>query len=865
VADRDRLAVRRAAGTALRGVPKPGTPLHRIGAAARGEILRPALAIEALLAAMRARFELSQQSVEQLLSPALADWRDAIGCADPILVPANAQGAAAEKALVPLPIPSWCTWLVDSGVLRLDGPPAIQGPRVVQPAWLVVVREVELSAVECFPIVFAARFGSGAASLHVHLALSPPFLAEDWRGSICLRAAAHRPERARPPVRLWFGAPASPAAAEATGRTGETVVTWPVHPAATQSAASEREEWPSVWPRWAVLRVLEGREPQAVWDLMALWRARLGAAPEASSGGPDSGAPGSMRLAVDIGSTSTVVVEEDGAAAGSVGGKLLCESPRREVPSGFRRLAGDARTAHEYGCSERLLAPGGQLPTVLAAAGCRALAGLIAGGASDAADQVWLPQAPPEPAGDAPEEWLRADRFKSPELLVLSDWLTDVPGESALDRAHVSRRLLETYGYLLGRALAVAHGAPLVTPDGGRWRLRWPRLGTAEAVLTYPHSSWSTQTAEPFSRVFEGVGRELCRGLRAAWPSAEHRMVPDPAAANAARDQPQDGRHPIEAFIDFGGLTLQITVRVPHVAGRSGPFINGSSMSYLLGGERLIDSAAYAAADRDSPAALREAYRTTARRWRLLISRGGHLERAERALANAVRGTILDAVFALARRQIEGTLRRAAPDLTRLRGAGLRLYLLGEGWKLAALDTPDEHREEAMLRHVTQWLAGHPLLPEAPLELQRMTKRRLCEGALRVRSPAEPDEESVEIQGVDLSSAGDLWKRWFAIAEPNGPPPVDVTPGRDDPWWQALAGHAGSDGSLLRVEQWFSVPGSPFRMGLAGGKVAFDGRRSVLKQWLDVSGPSLVALRIHAALSKNISDALVGAETFSAR
>src|SRR5207302_205127 len=305
----------------------PSAPLGGGGARrrrrARREPLRPGLAVEALLAAMQARFELSDDSVERLLGPALADWRDAVGCADPILVPANAQGEAAERALVPVPMPSWCTWLVDSGALRLDGPPAIQGPRVVQPAWLVVIREVELSAVECFPIVFAARFGSGAASLHVHLALSPPFLSQEWRGSVCLRAAAQRVDRAHPPVRLWLGAPASPAATDpAAGRSGETVVTWAVDPVPAPSVSAESAEWPTGWPRWAVLRALEGREPQAVWDLTALWRARLGTVPEASSGGPDSGAPGSMRLAVDIESTSTVVVEEDGAACGSVGGKL---------------------------------------------------------------------------------------------------------------------------------------------------------------------------------------------------------------------------------------------------------------------------------------------------------------------------------------------------------------------------------------------------------------------------------------------------------------------------------------------------------------------------------------------------------------
>jgi len=839
----DQLALRRAAGAALRGVRTRGTPLHRIGPG-RGELLRPAVAIEALLAAMRARFELPQAAVDELLAPAVADWRDAVGCADPVLVPANAQGAEAEKALLPLPMPSWCTWLIDSGVLRLDGPPAVQGPRVVQRAWLVVVREVELAAVECFPLVFAARFGSGAASLHVHLAISPPYLAEEWRGTICLRAAADRVGGGHPPVPLWLGAPGSPADG-AAGTAGESVVTWAIEPAAATS--SEPADWPSGWPRWAVLRVLEGREPQAVWDLAALWRARASSAAEASAGRPESGAPAAtLRLAADIGSTSTVVVEETSAVAGSIGGKLLCESVRREVPSGFRRLAGDAGTAHRYGCAEQLLAPAGQLPTVLAAPGPRALAAAIAGDAA-AAEQLWLPQA--AAVGGPSDDSLRADRFKSPELLALSDWVTGLPAGSDVDRGRASRRLLEAYGYLLGRTLALAHAAPLVTPDGGDWRLRWPKLGSVEAIVTYPHGAWSAETAEPFAGVFDGVGRELCRGLRAAWQTAEPRMVADPAAANAARDEAVEGRTPIEVFVDFGGLTLQITVRLPSPQGRPAPFIRGSSMSYLLGGERFIDSAAYAGADRGGPAALRDAYRSMARRWRLLISGGGHLEADESALASALRATLLETVLALVRRQLEGTIRRAAPDSTALRGAGVRLYLLGDAWKLTALDAPDEHREAAMSRHVNEWLAANPLCPAAPLQLQRMTKRRLCEGALRVRSDAAPCEELVELHGVDVSSAEGPWKRWFGVAEADAPPPSDLAPRRDDPWWQALAGDDARDGSLLRVEQWFSAPGSPFRSGLAGGKLAFDGRRSILKQWLDVSGPSLAALRIHAALS----------------
>jgi hypothetical protein len=329
-------------------------------------------------------------------------------------------------------------------------------------------------------------------------------------------------------------------------------------------------------------------------------------------------------------------------------------------------------------------------------------------------------------------------------------------------------------------------------------------------------------------------------------------MIADPAAANAARDQAAEGRHPIEVFVDFGGLTLQITVRLPAAPGRPAPFVAGSSMSYLLGGERLIDSAAYAAADRETSAALRDAYRSMARRWRLLISGGGQLDPHESTLANAVRATLLETVFALVRRQLEGTIRRAAPDSTASRGAGVRLYLLGEAWKLAALDAPDEQREDAMSRHVNDWLAANPLCAGAPLQLQRMTKRRLCEGALRVRSDTTPSEELVELHGVDVSSSEGLWKRWFGIAGDDDPPATDLRPRQDDPWWQALAGDAGRDGSLLRVEQWFSAAASPFRTSLAGGRLSFDGGRSLLKQWLDVSGPALAALRIHAALSPSL-------------
>src|SRR3954464_13691641 len=214
---------RRAAGTVLRSLRRPGA--RGIAEALRGEPLRPSLAAEAIVAAARARFDLTEEAARTLFSPALSDWRDAVGCADPLLVPGNAQGEAAEKHLVPLPLPSWCAHLVDAGVLYLAGSPRLEGPRVIQRAVLLAVREAELSAVECFPIVFAGRFGAGAASPEVHLALSPPFLAEQWRGTVCLRAAAHRAGGSA--VRIWFGPPATPGA-PAAGASGETVATWGV-------------------------------------------------------------------------------------------------------------------------------------------------------------------------------------------------------------------------------------------------------------------------------------------------------------------------------------------------------------------------------------------------------------------------------------------------------------------------------------------------------------------------------------------------------------------------------------------------------------------------------------------------------------
>ncbi len=803
----DTLAIRRLVGAALRSLRRPGVRLSRIAGAPRDELLRPPLAIDGIVAAMRGLFEMQPAAADKLLRPALADWRDAVGCADPLFLPANAS------EVVPLPLPSWCAWLFDADVLRPAGPAIVDGPRVVMQAWLLAVREAELETVECFPVLFAGRFAPAAAPVTVHLAISPPYLSPQWRGPVCVRAAAHRSSGG--PVRVWLGAPASPRG-PAPGAPGESVATWVTQPA----HAAPQPDWPAQWPRWTVLRLLEGREPQALWDLRSLWQARAAAAPEASGRGSLSLQPSTMRLAVDLGSTATMVVEEDSALAGAVGGKLL---PGPHPPSGFRRLAGDAAGAARYGCGEELFAPGGQLPTALAAGSADAIAAVLRGDA-DAVHQLWLPQGPDEP--------LRADRFKSPDLMLMADWLSSLPGE--WDAAQVSRTLLETYGHLLGRALAAAHAAPLVVPEGGRWSLHWPRLDRLDTALTHPDCGWRAAGGEPFREIFAGVAEEMCAGLSAAWAEVTHRLVADPLAARTAGEAAIAAKaraRPIDAFVDFGGLTVQITVRLPAAAGRTPPFIAGSSMSYLLGGERLIDAAAYAAAD-----GVRDAWRATARRWRTLISNGGRLEPGS-AEAAAAGTTILETVLTLVRRQLEGTLRRAGSGL---RGAGVRLYLLGEGWKLAALDVPDDERETETMHRLSRSVRW----PGLDVELERMDKRRLCEGALHAAAAAAPGDDAVELQGIDLTSG----QRWFGAVDAGAS--GDPAPRPGDPWWQEFAADLSETGSLLRVEQWFRAGEPPFRSGLAGGKLSFDPRRSVLKQWLDLSGPSLVALRIHSRLSR---------------
>src|SRR5262249_36747987 len=158
------------------------------------------------------------------------------------------------------------------------------------------------------------------------------------------------------PGGIWLGAPAPPPG-PAPGVRGPTALPRGM----ARGGAQAPGDLPGGLARWAGPRGPGGREPPAPRDPPAHSprrpRSPPGAAAVPASASP---APGTLRLAVDIGSTSTVAVEEDNATAGSIGAKLLPQGAPRSTPSGFRRLAGDPGTAHEVGCAEHLLAPGEQ-------------------------------------------------------------------------------------------------------------------------------------------------------------------------------------------------------------------------------------------------------------------------------------------------------------------------------------------------------------------------------------------------------------------------------------------------------------------------------------------------------------------------
>jgi len=127
--------------------------------------------------------------------------------------------------------------------------------------------------------------------------------------------------------------------------------------------------------------------------------------------------------------------------------------------------------------------------------------------------------------------------------------------------------------------------------------------------------------------------------------------------------------------------------------------------------------------------------------------------------------------------------------------------------ELVAFDIADEERETEALRRIEEHLARRPLLG-APLQLQRMTKRRVCEGALRVRTGDGRRSTRWSCRAwtwIERRSAPALVRRGrsAAAAEP------DLMVHREDAWWREFA----ADRVAAAVEQWFSgrPDASPFQ------------------------------------------------------
>jgi len=735
---------------------------------ARPALLKPSLAIEALLAGLRVLFALEEAQVAELLAPALAPWRNAVGCTDPVLV---AENAAREPQLLPLPLPSWCAHALDAGLLQLDGPPRLEEELVVQSAQLLGLRGSAREP-ERFAVNFAATRAD--ASPHVHLAISPPFSA-GWRGEIWLRAAASLRDRRAP---IWLGEPSNPRTRSARGATGLSVSTWAIAGPA---------------PRWAVLRLLEDDEPQALWDLQSLCHARLGN--ERTPHGV-SAAPVSLRIALDPGNISTAIVEEEEASAGAPGGKLLGGTA---VGSGLVRLVGDAKSAHRYGCAERLNASGSRVPTVLCAAGPEVLAALLRGECGP--EQLWLSQ-----AGEGPGPALRLERFKS----------SDDPGLA-------DPRLLQAFGALLGRTLAAAHASPLTLAGDADSPGRAPRLERADCVLLFERSPTDRDRAR-----VDAFGAALCGGLRAAWSASTHRLLSRFAAAAPSRDQ---ANFPVEIDARLGGRQLQIAVHLPLREGRAALAVPNSMARFQLGGERLLEAVSLACTEPDG-ASSRANFQV-----RLLemfrIAGGDSRAVLEANAARALRDTLLRWTTRLLDRQLAGTIRRSTPDGATLQGAGVRVRFFGEGWKLLALDMPEGRREGEVARILERAFAASELFARGPRRAEWLPSQRLCAWAIHLEQELE-EPPGAELTGIDTLGG----PRWFSLADDDVRAPV---PSPTDPWWREFTEEI--PGPLLRTDQWFAR-GAPFESGLAGGLLSFAPGRSLLRQWLDLCGPSLFALQL---------------------
>jgi hypothetical protein len=894
--------LQRAAGAALDALGDP--PRHP----ERGHLplLKPAQAAAALLAAARAAFQLTpDQHAGELraLERSLAPHDRYLGCAHELLAPPGA-GAPLQ-----VPMPSWCAWLVQRGLLRWLRDPDLDPTRtqLVQRFMLAVRRGRQR---EAFAFDFAATL-SRTARPELYLALSPGHASNDWQGPVCLRLGTS-PQR-----RFHLGPPPRPGAWLDAGAAGAGTQTWVISQDARRSAAEvgpagDGKSWPSGWPQWLVVRLTDGDStqppPTALFWLPALWHRRQGEKAQAGGREPQLDQGARLSLGIDIGSRTTGV-----AARAENGRDVLGQVDLPSglpLPSGFTLLLGDPAQAHRFGCGEELELRDGYLPTALQVSSPAALRGLLrAPKEDDAVFQAWLPQQPraaradtqppalstradtqppalssradtqppalstrpdtqppalsthsePQPPAlssrPEPQPPPRLELFKSPELLHHSDAMAEllaatdpaVPRPDAPARASLA--LMHAYGRLLGHAIAALHASPAADPHAPD-RLSWPQLGSISVAMTYPRLRWSGGApGDPatYAELYQSVGERLCGALRFAWPQVSGpRLVADVDAAKATSREVAPAHECVKVTADLGGLTLQVTCEIFAQPGRQALQLPGTSMTYVLGGERWLEAAAFALAGRAPD--VRSAYVAGLRELRRLIAGGAALDDARAAPLGE---ELLETVGLLIARQVQGTLKRGAPHGGGLGGASARVLLLGDGWKLFALGRPSEAREaavrEELLARAAVWLRAADV---TDVQFERRSKRDLCQGAIAAAAPSAPSAPplpSLHLMGMKNGALDTQGASWFSIPDPERAGEAQLE--TDDPWWREELRGPERPAALCAAEQWLAAQGhSRFENGLRGTESSYDLAQPALEQFLRTSGPSLVALRLYRRL-----------------